>query len=69
MTKHSSTNPKTRKTWATSRSIGIDLGDRFSELCVLDGEIRAALARTTPRNLQVLHVSRRFLAAGSVAVA
>ncbi len=37
MTKHS-TNPRTRKTQATHRSIGIDLGDRFSELCVLDGE-------------------------------
>jgi len=54
MTKHS-TNPKTRKTLATTRSIGIDLGDRFSELCVLDGEgalVSQARLRTTRAALQ-----------------
>jgi len=54
MTKHN-TNPKTRKTRATSRSIGIDLGDRFSELCVLDGEgalVSQARLRTTRAALQ-----------------
>ncbi len=54
MTKHN-TNPKTRKTRATPCSIGIDLGDRFSELCVLDGEgalVSQARLRTTRAALQ-----------------
>jgi transposase len=54
MAKHS-TNPKTRKTHATRRSIGIDLGDRFSELYVLDGEgalVSRARLRTTSAALQ-----------------
>jgi transposase len=49
MTEHS-TNLKPRKTPVTARSIGIDLGDRFSELCVLDGEgavLSQARLRTT----------------------
>jgi transposase len=54
MTKHS-TNPKTRKTGATPHSIGVDLGDRFSEVCVLDGEgalARQIRLRTTQSALQ-----------------
>ena len=54
MTKHSM-NSKTRKTQATSRSIGIDLGDRFSEVCVLDKEgalLSQSRLRTTHAALQ-----------------
>lgn len=47
MTKHS-TNQRTRKTHAAPRSIGVDLGDRFSELCVLDGD-GASLSRARLR--------------------
>ena len=55
MTQHSM-NLKRDKTPATSRSIGIDLGDRFSELCVLDenGDLvpTERVSRTTQANLQ-----------------
>ena len=54
MTKHS-TNPKTCKTPTTPRSIGIDLGDRFSEVCVLDEEgavFSQSRLRTTQAALQ-----------------
>jgi transposase len=50
VTKHSM-NLKRDKTPATSRSIGIDLGDRFSELCVLD-EKGAVVSRTRLRTTQ-----------------
>jgi hypothetical protein len=48
MTKHSM-NLKRDKTPATSHSIGIDLGDRFSELCVLD-EKGAVVSPTAVRS-------------------